>query len=302
MSSLDLYQKVSSNSASNPLDNPVDRTAIAQAEIEEKAQEGTLHYIIFGVEGDLPPIEIATTRPELLAGCGAIMIHPTHPRAQELKGKHAITPLFHMAVPFIEDDKVDPEKGSGMVMCCTCIFTDIAGKTHICLCGCTDSAGKIRSDIIFGEGDWQSQDMGGPSRFGLKNLKAKVARSEIIRLLDDIGVVARQEKSTRSFLLLKFWRAAGDYHHPQWFIKTFDYKVEILRLGQKFLGIPRICITCFRRAEVEMIMYFRANGFWRTIPVWLSKGKARSKSFTRKDQLPVDPLSDLPDGPMMPRR
>jgi valyl-tRNA synthetase len=90
MSFLDLYQNGVIEQRLEPsLWDPADRTAIAQAEVEEMEREGVLNYLEFQVEGGLPSIEIATTRPELLAGCGAIMIHPTHARASELRGKKA---------------------------------------------------------------------------------------------------------------------------------------------------------------------------------------------------------------------
>lgn len=308
MSFLDLYDKDLIEQRLEPsLWDPVDRTAIAQAEIEEKAQEGILHYIIFGVEGDLPPIEIATTRPELLAGCGAIMIHPTHPRAQELKGKHAITPLFHMAVPFIEDDKVDPEKGSGMVMCCTFgDITDIAWyKTYgLPLRIVLDSAGKIRSDITFGDGQWQSQDVAkAQSAFDqLKSLKAKAARPEIIKMLDDIGVVSHQEKINQIIPVAERSGAPLEIIvTPQWFIKTLDYKAEILRLGQKISWHPAHMYNRFS-TWVEGLKWdwciSRQRHFGVPIPVWLSKreGEVGKVLLPRKDQLPVDPLLDLPDG------
>ena len=75
--------------------DPVDRTAIAQAEVDELERETKLNYLAFGVEGGVEVV-IATTRPELLAGCGALMVHPDHPRAKELLGKRAITPLYNV--------------------------------------------------------------------------------------------------------------------------------------------------------------------------------------------------------------
>ena len=58
-----------------------------------------------------------TTRPELLAACVALMCHPDD--AAKYKGKKAVTPLFGVVVPIIADEKVDKEKGTGLVMCCT---------------------------------------------------------------------------------------------------------------------------------------------------------------------------------------
>jgi valyl-tRNA synthetase len=60
---------------------PADRTALAQAEIKDKEKDGTLWTVSFDL-ADGGTIEIATTRPDLLGACGAVMIHPDHPRAK----------------------------------------------------------------------------------------------------------------------------------------------------------------------------------------------------------------------------
>lgn len=53
------------------------KTAIAQAELETKEISSTFNYLKFFIEGEEDKyIEIATTRPELLAACQCIFIHP----------------------------------------------------------------------------------------------------------------------------------------------------------------------------------------------------------------------------------
>jgi len=66
---------------------------------------------------DLEKVEIMTTRPELLGACVALMCHPDD--AAKYEGKSAVTPLFNVVVPIVADEKVDKEKGTGLVMCCT---------------------------------------------------------------------------------------------------------------------------------------------------------------------------------------
>ena len=38
---------------------------------------------------------------------------------RDLIGKIAITPLFEVEVPILPSEKADPEKGTGVLMCCT---------------------------------------------------------------------------------------------------------------------------------------------------------------------------------------
>jgi valyl-tRNA synthetase len=88
-------------------------TAIAFAEVAHIPRQTTLHYF------DFDGIEIATTRPELLAACAAVAVNPNDTRYKELKGKNLKVPIFGHNVPVIEDETVDPSFGTGAVMICT---------------------------------------------------------------------------------------------------------------------------------------------------------------------------------------
>ncbi|RAP26476.1 valine--tRNA ligase [Candidatus Marinamargulisbacteria bacterium SCGC AG-343-D04] len=94
------------------------QTAVAQAEIEDRNKTGAYHHIRFAVEGK-DDIVIATTRPELLAACIAVVAHPDDERYQDYFGKTATTPLFHANVPILPAEHADPEKGTGILMICT---------------------------------------------------------------------------------------------------------------------------------------------------------------------------------------
>jgi valyl-tRNA synthetase len=115
---LDLFKKGEVERKYQPMFwDPVDQTAIAQAEIVDKEMESAENYLWFGIDGSNEKIEIMTTRPEMLAACVAVMVHPDN--FAKYKGKFAVTPLFNVKVPIISDEKVDKEKGTGFVMCCT---------------------------------------------------------------------------------------------------------------------------------------------------------------------------------------
>ncbi|HJK02475.1 MAG TPA: valine--tRNA ligase [Methanocorpusculum sp.] len=88
-------------------------TAIAFAEVSYS--EGTTLLNFFDFDG----LVIATTRPELLAACVAIAVHPKDERYTGLVGKTLSVPLFGHDVTVIADDAVDMNFGSGAVMICT---------------------------------------------------------------------------------------------------------------------------------------------------------------------------------------
>ncbi|HVG45391.1 MAG TPA: class I tRNA ligase family protein, partial [Longimicrobium sp.] len=93
------------------------RTAVAQAELEDREVPAAYHRVRFhGAQG---PIEIETTRPELLPACVAMVAHPDDPRYQPLFGTEATTPLFGVRVPVLPHPAAEPEKGTGIAMVCT---------------------------------------------------------------------------------------------------------------------------------------------------------------------------------------
>ena len=108
-----------------------DRTALAQADIIDKEVEGEMFYINFAIDGENSPLEIMTTRPELLPACVAVMINgaderyknlihqPLNQEGEGATGSFAITPIFGVKVKVIADNSVQIDKGTGVVMCCT---------------------------------------------------------------------------------------------------------------------------------------------------------------------------------------
>ena len=96
-------------------------TAIADAEVEtEEGVEGTLYYITFpGADADTEDIEIATTRPELLAACVSMAVDPDDERYADRVGDTFEVPVFGQKVELIADPEVDGDFGTGAVMVCT---------------------------------------------------------------------------------------------------------------------------------------------------------------------------------------
>jgi valyl-tRNA synthetase len=76
---------------------PEDRTSLAQADVEDLERTSRLHTIRFG--GRREPLQIATTRPELLPACVALYHHPAGPGTPA--GARARVPLFDYEVPVL---------------------------------------------------------------------------------------------------------------------------------------------------------------------------------------------------------
>ena len=98
------------------------RTAVAQAELEDKDQPAAYHRVSFH-RPDGSTVDIETTRPELLAACVALVAHPDDERYQPLFGTTVTTPIFGVEVPVLAHHLAQKDKGSGIAMICT--FGDV---------------------------------------------------------------------------------------------------------------------------------------------------------------------------------
>lgn len=308
MSFLDLYKKGLLERRLEPtLWDPADRTAIAQAEVEETEREGKLNYVAFEIEGGGEPAVIATTRPELIAACGALIIHPEHSRAKELIGKRAITPLYGVPVPIVADETVDPEKGTGMVMCCT--FGDVTDiqwyRTHkLPLRIVIGPDGKMIEHLDIGSAEWPSVDVESAKATvtALAGQKAEAAKAAIIEMLREKGVLLKEETTHQVIPVAERSRAPLEIIvTPQWFIRTLDFKEQILAKGREIVWKPEYMRQRFE-SWVEGLKWdwaiSRQRHFGVPLPVWYSRRPGEEGKVLVPDaaDLPVDPTTDLPRG------
>ena len=94
-----------------------DKTALAQADLEDKDLESSEYFIPFTCTKTGKIIEVMTTRPELIPACVAVLYHPDDTRFIGISTVK--TPLFGDEVPFLADETVKIDKGTGVVMCCS---------------------------------------------------------------------------------------------------------------------------------------------------------------------------------------
>jgi len=200
------------------------RTSVAQAELDTIAQSTQFNTIEFtGPQGN--PLHIATTRPELLPACVAVFYHPDDARYTHLKNQQATTPFFEKNVPLLPDKEVDPEKGTGLVMCCT--FgdqTDIQWfKTH-----------KLPFVHIVGrDGKWT--DQGGP----LAGLRAVDARKKMLSLLEEKGKLVEQKTIEHNVAVHERCKREIEYLIlTQWFVDILNHKKAFLERAEQINWTP----------------------------------------------------------------
>ncbi|MDJ0975930.1 MAG: valine--tRNA ligase [Planctomycetota bacterium] len=200
------------------------QTAVAQAELESKDQTTFMNDVRFDL-ADGGHVVIATTRPELLCACVAMFIHPDHPRAGELLGKKAIVPLYGHEVEIRADEMADPEKGTGIVMCCT--FGD---KTDV------EWYRKHELELRQAIGrDGRLLEIAGPEA----GLFAKQARRKILERLEEAGLLLGKEQVEN--VVNVFGRTGREIEFlptRQWFVRILDKKDKLVELGEQVRWFP----------------------------------------------------------------
>jgi valyl-tRNA synthetase len=287
------------------------QTAIAQAEVADKECQGAFHFLRFGIEHSEDHIVIATTRPELLPACVAVLAHPDDERYQPLFGKRAVTPLFHVPVPIMPDPKADPAKGTGIVMVCT--FGDQTDvdwwrEYNLPLRQILGRDGRL-TPITFGTPGWESLNPeAANAAYGpMQRLSVQKAQKVIIALAEaSEGVIDRPSQPITH--VVKFYEK-GD--HPleliparQWFTRILDKKDALIAQGRKITWHPDFMGLRYEHWVEGLNQDWclsRQRYFGVPIPVWYrldASGQPRydERLLPRAEDLPVDPMDDAPPG------
>ncbi len=92
------------------------RTALSDLEVKYESLDSKLYFIRYPLKGRGGAfVEVATTRPETMLGDTAVAVNPKDERYAKFKGEFAVLPLMGREIPFIFDESVDPQFGTGAV-------------------------------------------------------------------------------------------------------------------------------------------------------------------------------------------
>jgi valyl-tRNA synthetase len=273
---------------------PECRTAVAQVELKDKelsSEFSDIYFELVEAKGKKKErIVIATTRPELLPACVAIFINPTDERNRQLIGRKAVVPLFGQAVPVMADEKVDPSKGSGIVMCCT--FGDLTDADWW-------KAYNLPLKIaITPEGRMTSIAK------GFEGLAIKEARKKILEALKENGFL-KESKPIKHMVNVheRCEREIEFLITQQWYIKYLDLKDEFLKLGAKIKWHPHFMKSRYDHWVAGLKWDWgisRQRFFGVPIPVWYC-GKCSEPLIASEEELPVDPMVDKPEAGECPK-
>ena len=253
------------------------RTAISDAEVEYVERDTKLNYVLFDVEGKEKKVEIATTRPELLASCVAVAVNPDDEKNKVLIGKKFIVPLFNRKVEVIQSKEVDPEFGSGVVMICS--FGDRQDvdwilKNNLQIVESIDENGRMIVEPY-------------------KGMTTGEARKEIIKKLEEEKRRVKQANQNQN--VGTCWRC----HKPieilnreQWFIAVTKFKDKVVKGTEEAKWIPDF--MKHRQIDWTKNMNWdwcvsRKKVFGTPIPVWYCK-KCGKIVLAEESEMPVDPV------------
>ncbi len=201
-------------------------TTIADAEIEYKEMETNLVYFYFKIKESDEKILIASTRPELLGACSAIIVNPEDERFKNFINKTAITPIYNKEVKIIAHSYAKADFGSGAVMICSYgDYNDVMIIKEL----------KLAEKIIIDTNGKMNENSGEK----LKGLKVKDARKEIIEMLKENGTVEKIEKiQHRTPVCDRSKTPIEIIPLDEYYLKVTDIKDKLENLANELKMIP----------------------------------------------------------------
>ncbi len=290
-----------------------ERTAVAQAEMEDREVPGAYHQLAFHrtdtSDGGPADLIIDTTRPELLPSCVAMVAHPDDTRYQTMFGTTVRTPLFGVEVPVLAHHLADPEKGTGIAMICT--FGDVTDVTWWRELDLPSRAligfdGRLSAETP----DWITDPAGREAYAQLAGLAPKQAQKRIVELLRESGEMLGEPRPITH--PVKFYergtRPLEIVATRQWYIRNggrdTDLREALVARGGELAWHPPYMQHRYDNWVGGLNgdwLISRQRYFGVPLPVWYGVDADGNPDHDvvlvpRDEQLPVDPSTDVPDG------
>ena len=284
------------------------RTAVAQAELEDRERPGAFHKIGFKKQNG-ENVYIETTRPELLPSCVALVANPDDDRYKELFGKTVTTPLFDVEVPVVAHQLADPEKGSGIAMICTFgDLTDVIWWREFDL----PTRGLIGWDgrIVAENPEWLTTEKAKQTFEKIVGKTSHTAREVLVAELKASGDLVGDPKPITH--AVKFFEK-GDkpleiVTTRQWYIRNGgrdqELRTKLLKRGSELNWHPEYMKVRYEN-WVEGLngdwLISRQRFFGVPLPLWYKLDAEGNPDYEQiiipdENKLPIDPQSEAPSG------
>ncbi|GAA1737551.1 valine--tRNA ligase [Aeromicrobium alkaliterrae] len=284
------------------------QTAVAQAELEARDYPGAYHRVAYHL-ADGTTTHVETTRPELTPAAVALIAHPEDDRYQHLFGTTATSPIFGVEVPVIASTLADPEKGSGIVHCCTFgDLTDVQWWREHQLPNRTviGRDGRFLREVP----EWIATDAGRELFGELAGKTTFSAREAIVAALQGSGDLDGDPVPTQR--MANFYEK-GDkpleiVSTRQWYIanggRDADLRSALVKRGDEISwkpGYMQSRLTNWIEGLNGDWLVSRQRFFGIPFPVWYrldadGEPDYDDPIFAAEDTLPVDPASQTPPG------
>ena len=284
------------------------RTAVAQAELEDRERPGAFHKIGFKKQNG-ENVYIETTRPELLPSCVALVANPDDDRYKELFGKTVITPLFGVEVPVVAHQLADPEKGSGIAMICTFgDLTDVIWWREFDL----PTRGLIGWDgrIVAENPEWLTTEKAKQTFGKIIGKTSHTAREVLVAELKESGDLVGDPKPITH--AVKFFEKGDNpleiVTTRQWYIRNGgrdqELRTKLLKRGSELNWHPEYMKVRYEN-WVEGLngdwLISRQRFFGVPLPLWYKLDADGNPDYGQiivpdENQLPIDPQSEAPVG------
>jgi valyl-tRNA synthetase len=197
-------------------------TTIADAEIIYNEIPTKLVFFKFEVDGG-GSIPIASTRPELICSCRAVIVNPEDERYKLLVGKTAIVPFYQRRVPILAHNSAQPEFGTGALMICSYgDYNDVQLFRELGL-----------QEIISIGKDGRMLGVAGE---GLTGLRVKQARNAMIERLQKEGVAFKVEEiQHRTPMCERSKTQIEIIPMDEYYLKVVDVKEKLEQIARKDL-------------------------------------------------------------------
>ncbi len=171
--------------------DPQALTAVSDEEVIHTEEQSKLYHVRYRIVGEEGYVTIATTRPETILGDTAVCANPADERYRHMAGKRVIVPMVNREVPFIFDDYVDMEFGTG------CLKITPAHDINDYEIGLRH---KLESIDIFNDDGTLSEAAGlftGHDRFEARTLAEEELRRSgaLLKIEDYLNKVGRSERT-----------------------------------------------------------------------------------------------------------